>query len=87
VFSLHGRRCVITGCAVERLLDAAHLPGRDWRAGHNRADDGIPLRADLHRALDAGLIRLGSGHRLIWVDAQLETQYGQYRAQREGTAR
>jgi hypothetical protein len=56
-------------------------------AESNRADDGIPLRADLHRALDAGLIRLGSGHRLIWGDAQLETQYGQYRAQREGTAR
>jgi hypothetical protein len=56
VFLKHGARCVVTGCAIEVLLDAAHLRGRDWRKGHNHADDGIPLRADLHRAYDAGLI-------------------------------
>lgn len=74
-----GGRCVITGCTIAELLDAAHLPGRDWRAGHNTAADGIALRVDLHRALDAELIRLDPQHRLAWVHETLEDQYGQYR--------
>lgn len=74
-----GGRCVITGCTIAELLDAAHLPGHDWRAGHNTAADGIALRVDLHRALDAGLIALDDRHRLEWVDETLEDQYGQYR--------
>ena len=74
-----GGRCVITGCTIAELLDAAHLPGRDWRAGHNSAADGIALRVDLHRALDAELIRLDDQNRLEWVDETLEDQYGQYR--------
>lgn len=78
VFALHGARCLITGCEVEELVDAAHLPGRDWKAGHNAAHDGIPLRADLHRALDAQLIRLDDEHRLTYLHPGLEAAYGQY---------
>lgn len=56
-----GWRCAITGEAVREVLDAAHLPGTSWRAGHNAAVDGILLRADLHRLLDAGLLRIDDG--------------------------
>jgi HNH endonuclease len=56
-----GWRCAVTGEAVREVLDAAHLPGSSWRAGHNAATDGILLRADLHRLLDAGLLRIESG--------------------------
>ncbi|MBU7436188.1 HNH endonuclease signature motif containing protein [Paraburkholderia fungorum] len=69
-------RCALTGCAVAELLDAAHLPGQDWTLGHNTADDGILLRADLHRALDTGLIRLDENQNLAWVDPCVVGLYG-----------
>lgn len=69
-------RCAITGCTVDKVLEAAHLPGRNWRE-HNRAEDGVFLRVDLHRLLDSGLARLEEG--VFWLDDTiLQTEYGQY---------
>jgi putative restriction endonuclease len=78
VFAHHGARCKITGCRVPQLLEAAHLRGRDWQQGHNAATDGIPLRIDLHRAYDRGLIELDAQHRLIAVTDELREQYAEY---------
>jgi len=78
VFSYHGPRCKVTGCATPELLEAAHLQGRDWEAGHNSATDGIPLRVDLHRAYDRGLIGLDDQHRLVAVSPDLRGQYDGY---------
>jgi len=50
--------CVLSGCDVPEALDAAHLPGKSWEAGHNLASDGIALRCDLHRLLDSGLMTI-----------------------------
>lgn len=79
VFSRYGRRCVVTGCDVEELLEAAHLDGSRWQDGDNTAENGIPLRVDIHRAYDRGLLELDRDHRLIRLDPSLEQQYGQYR--------
>ena len=54
-------RCAITGCDIEPLLDAAHL--RPWRAG-NEVSDGILLRADIHRLLDADLLTISKDYRV-----------------------
>lgn len=78
VFALHGAACKVTGCDVPQLLDAAHLRGREWEAGHNAAADGIPLRADLHRAYDHGLIDLDEQHRLVETSAALRGLYDEY---------
>lgn len=78
VFDFHGACCVVTGCRIEELLDAAHLPGRRWDAGDNTHLDGIPLRADLHRALDSGLIKLDEDNHLIDLAPSLHEWYGQY---------
>jgi|ERR1700675_2557168 predicted restriction endonuclease len=78
VIAHYGHRCVVTNCATVALLDAAHLPGRDWRLGHNRVSDGIPLRVDLHRALDRGLIELNKRNQLVWVSPELNGMYGEY---------
>jgi hypothetical protein len=61
-----GWRCAISGETVRQVLDAAHLPGSSWRGGRNEAVDGILLRADLHRLLDAGLLRIEGG--IVRVD-------------------
>jgi len=79
VFSRYGKACVITGCNVEGLLEAAHLQGSRWQDGDNTAQHGIPLRVDIHRAYDKGLLTLDQNHRILELDPALEHQYGQYR--------
>lgn len=51
-------RCVISGCDIEDVLDAAHKKGRDWRQGHNLRGDGFLLRKDLHALYDRGLLSI-----------------------------
>ena len=56
VFLACGGKCVISGCDVPEAVEAAHLEGRRWRAGHNSAADGVLLRRDLHALYDTGLL-------------------------------
>ena len=53
-------RCVVTGTTVKEVLDAAHLPGKNWRTD-NQAEDGVLLRTDLHRLLDRRVAELRDG--------------------------
>jgi Rad3-related DNA helicase len=56
MFDRWGGRCVVTGCDVPEMLDAAHADAKGgWRTNHT---EGWLLRADLHRAHDAGLLQL-----------------------------
>lgn len=71
-----GWECVVSGTAVREVLDAAHLPGRDWRL-HNKAEDGVLVRTDLHRLLDRGLAEIRDGK--FWLDKTLRTgDYAQF---------
>lgn len=78
VFAQHGKKCVVTGCDVEELLEAAHLDGCNWQAGDNTAADGIPLRVDIHRAYDRGLLKLDENFQIVDLAPALEGQYKQY---------
>ena len=60
VFFAQKGRCYVSGCDISKALDAAHKKGRDWRQGHNSADDGLLLRKDLHALYDAGLMTISS---------------------------
>jgi hypothetical protein len=51
-------RCVISGCDLTAVLDAAHRHGHHWRRGENRAKDGYLLRKDLHALYDRGLLSI-----------------------------
>lgn len=66
----YGWKCALSGVALREVLDAAHLPNRDWRL-HNEASDGVLLRADLHRLLDRGLAEIKDGHFLISPSARI----------------
>jgi len=68
--------CAVSGNQVRRVLEAAHLPGKNWRF-NNRADDGIMLRVDLHKLLDAGLAELRDGQFWIHENARCE-QYAEF---------
>ncbi|WP_020203534.1 HNH endonuclease signature motif containing protein [Cupriavidus sp. WS] len=66
----YGWRCMVSGTTVKAALDAAHLPGRNWRM-HNTVTDGILLRADLHRLLDAGLANIEAGCFVVAAPARV----------------
>jgi putative restriction endonuclease len=51
----YGRRCAITGCAVEDVLEAAHItPYLGPLTNH--VSNGLLLRTDLHTLFDCGLL-------------------------------
>ena len=77
VFRICGGRCVVSGCSVPEALEAAHLRGRDWHAGHNAAEDGILLRRDLHTLYDRGLLHISDAG-VIAVDATVKGYYGEF---------
>lgn len=64
VGNYQGWRCAVSGTTIRAALEAAHLPGKNWRF-HNRPTDGILLRADLHRLLDAGIAWIESNRFII----------------------
>jgi hypothetical protein len=77
VFRACNGRCVVSGCDVPEALEAAHLNGRDWRAGHNSAEDGILLRRDLHTLYDRGLLQIDKDGR-VQVDGRVRQHYGDW---------
>ena len=74
-----GWRCVVSGSSVREVLDAAHLPGRDWRR-HNAADDGILVRADIHKLLDSGLASIRQG--VFRLKPAAVREYGEFDGRR-----
>jgi hypothetical protein len=52
-----GSTCVLTGETLRALLDAAHIQSVE-DGGPDEPDNGILLRADLHRLYDAGYFKI-----------------------------
>lgn len=72
--------CAISGCTERVLLDAAHIvPLRNHTADDLTADDadnGLLLRADLHRLFDADLLTIAVGARpRVLLRAALGSDY------------
>lgn len=55
VLELFGYRCIISGCTALEAIEAAHIEPVG-RGGSDKATNGLPLRTDLHRLFDAGLL-------------------------------
>lgn len=72
----YGWTCPLTGNTLREVLDAAHLPGRNWRSD-NDATDGILLRTDLHRLLDCGLADIQENKFQLKASA-MAGEYSQY---------
>jgi hypothetical protein len=66
----YGRACAITGCNVEALLEAAHIA--PYRGTHtNQVNNGLLLRADLHKLFDLHLFRIDPLARTVHLSPQL----------------
>lgn len=69
LLAAYGHRCAMTRCAVEDLLEAAHiLPHALVGDSGHQVNNGLPLRADLHTLFDLG-------H--VWVDEAGRIQLSQ----------
>ncbi len=77
VLQAYQRRCAVTGCQVEEVLEAAHIVG--YRGPQtNHISNGILLRADLHTLFDLGMVSIDQDYRLIVSPGLDETEYGQW---------
>lgn len=68
IFEQYNGRCAISGCDEPSALEAAHLGGAGgWRTNHTQ---GILLRSDLHRLMDAG--------KLLIIDGVVSVSHAHY---------
>lgn len=74
-----GVKCIISGCRVQELLEAAHiLPYRGEE--YNHPMNGLLLRADLHTLFDLSLIKIEPETFKVWVnDSIQDPSYSQFR--------
>lgn len=70
----YGRQCVITRCAVEGLLEAAHITPHAEHTDYDLSN-GLLLRADIHTLFDLNLIAVDSRHR---VRVSPKLRYSEY---------
>jgi putative restriction endonuclease len=64
VLDAYGMRCAVTGERSLPVLDAAHIQPYLGPAS-NHVQNGLSLRADLHRLFDAGYVTVTPGHRFL----------------------
>ena len=70
----YGGRCAITGCALQGVLEAAHIEG--YTQQNSVVTNGLLLRADIHQLFDLGLIWIDGNYR---IRVSSEVTYRQYK--------
>jgi hypothetical protein len=75
LLTAYGQRCAITGCAVEDVLEAAHIYPYSGKLT-NHVSNGLLLRADIHTLFDCWLIAVEPTSRTVVVaDALCGSSY------------
>lgn len=68
-----GDRCVVSGCGVVDLLEAAHIA--PYRGDDdNHSDNGLLLRADLHTPFDLGLLAIDPDSLRVRIHSTVEDE-------------
>lgn len=76
LLSAYSGKCAVTGCAVEALLEAAHIVPYQG-SETNVVTNGLLLRADIHTLFDLGLLWINPGSLLVEVAELLkQSEYG-----------
>jgi hypothetical protein len=71
------KRCLITGCDAEEVLEAAHIQPYS-EAGTFELSNGLLLRADIHTLFDLGLITVDTADMtVITAESLKNTVYGE----------
>lgn len=71
LLAAYGGRCAVTGCAIEDVLEAAHIvPSRGPLTDH--VSNGLLLRADIHTLFDCDLLGIDPETRQVVLQAPLK---------------
>ena len=73
-----GSACLISGCETLEVIEAAHIVPVS-EGGYDVAGNGLPLRADLHRLFDAGLLRIDPKTWEVKIDISAGKDYAAFR--------
>ncbi|MFN8357873.1 MAG: HNH endonuclease [Spirosomataceae bacterium] len=57
LLKLYNETCIITGCKIKELLEAAHILPYSMRSDY-KLSNGLLLRADIHTLFDLGMIAI-----------------------------
>ncbi|MBD8491537.1 HNH endonuclease [Pseudomonas syringae] len=71
ILNAYSARCAVTGCAIEALLEAAHIVPY-LGAETNVVSNGLLLRADIHTLFDLGLLWIEPETMQVGLSAQLK---------------
>lgn len=70
LLNAYDRKCAMTGCDIEDLLEAAHIaPYRGPQTNH--VQNGLLLRSDIHTLFDCGLITIDPASNGIILSSRL----------------
>lgn len=73
---VHGDRCMITGCSVLDVIEAAHIKPFRGAADHH-VQNGLLLRADIHTLFDLNLIGIDpESLTIVLVERLQNSEYG-----------
>ena len=70
LLSAYQRKCAVTGCSIEALLEAAHITPYQG-INTNRIENGLLLRADIHTLFDLGLLWIDPDSLVVKLSPQL----------------
>lgn len=81
MLAAYNSRCAISGCAVEALVEAAHIVS--YRGVQtNLVTNGLLLRADLHKLFDLHLLGSDPASREVQLSDELEqSEYAKFHGQ------
>lgn len=71
LLDIYDRKCAITGCIVEKVLDACHVVDFSI-SGNNSINNGVLLRTDLHTLFDDGSLKINPETLTIEISHELE---------------
>ena len=75
VFARYGAKCIISNCETLEALEAAHVVSVS-DGGCDECWNGLPLRADLHRLLDAEVLTLDPATWVVSISGPSSDHYG-----------
>ncbi|KVX00447.1 HNH endonuclease [Shewanella frigidimarina] len=69
--------CIVTGCKIESLLEAAHILPHSENGSYN-FDNGLLLRSDIHNLFDSNLLSINSDGVLYISNGCHGSEYEKY---------
>lgn len=74
LIEIYEAKCIITGCDVEEVIEAAHIIPYRNQDSHNIVN-GLLLRVDLHRLFDKYLLTIDPEMRKVLIAPELMNSY------------